>query len=115
MPISQDLQNGSGLCRTQRINSIIARLYRTHSFKYGPSLQNLKSAKINTPYDNIDEEVLKSGDIKLDWHGDVTDQEINTNDIVDSTGARMLFVQDRPFPVHFIAFSVAINISEDIR
>lgn len=115
MPISQELQNGSGICRTQRISSIIARIYRTHSFKYGPSLENLKEAKVNTVYDNIDEEVLKSGDIKLDWHGDVTDQILQNNEIVDSTGARMLFVQDRPFPVHIVALSVAINISEDIR
>lgn len=30
-------------------------------------------------------------------------------------GARMLFVQDKPFPVHWCAFSIALGLSEDIR
>ena len=116
MPVTQDFENGTGLARAQRINSIIARIYRTHSFKYGPSMDRLIEAKINTSYTEVNNKaVLKSGDIKLDWPGDTTNQEVTPSEIVDATGARMLFVQDKPFPVHWCAFSIAIGLSEDIR
>ena len=116
MPIAQDFENGTGLARAQRINSIIARIYRTHSFKYGPSMDKLVDAKVNTDYTEVNGKAsLKSGDIKLDWPGDTTNQVITPSEIVDATGARMLFVQDKPFPVHWCAFSIALGLSEDIR
>lgn len=125
MPITQNLENGTGLGRTQRVHSVVARIYCTHSFKYGQDLNNLKVAKIN-PKDtettnrfanvyNFPLEVLKSGDIKLDWPGEMTTQKIQNNFIVNSTGARLIFVQDRPFPVHWCAFSIGVGISEDIQ
>lgn len=113
MPIMQNIENGSGIGRVQRISSIIARLYRTHSFMYGPSLDKLSTAEVNKLYD--DTQVLKSGDLKLDWSDSTTDQKLDNSEIVDSTGARMLFVQNRPFPVHWSAFSVAVGISEGIK
>lgn len=116
MPIAQDFENGTGLARAQRINSIIARIYRTHSFKYGPSMDKLVDAKVNTDYTEVNcKASLKSGDIKLDWPGDTTNQVVTPSEIVDATGARMLFVQDKPFPVHWCAFSIALGLSEDIR
>ena len=116
MPITQDFENGTGLARAQRINSIIARIYRTHSFKYGPSMDKLVDAKVNTDYTEVNGKAsLKSGDIKLDWPGDTTNQVVTPSEIVDATGARMLFVQDKPFPVHWCAFSIALGLSEDIR
>lgn len=116
MPVTQDFENGTGLARAQRINSIIARIYRTHSFKYGPSMDKLVDAKVNTDYTEVNGKAsLKSGDIKLDWPGDTTNQVITPSEIVDATGARMLFVQDKPFPVHWCAFSIALGLSEDIR
>ena len=116
MPIAQDFENGTGLARAQRINSIIARIYRTHSFKYGPSMNKLVDAKVNTDYTEVNGKAsLKSGDIKLDWPGDTTNQVVTPSEIVDATGARMLFVQDKPFPVHWCAFSIALGLSEDIR
>lgn len=116
MPVTQDFENGTGLARAQRINSIIARIYRTHSFKYGPSMDKLVDAKVNTDYTEVNGKAsLKSGDIKLDWPGDTTNQVVTPSEIVDATGARMLFVQDKPFPVHWCAFSIALGLSEDIR
>lgn len=116
MPVAQDFENGTGLARAQRINSIIARIYRTHSFKYGPSMDKLVDAKVNTDYTEVNGKAsLKSGDIKLDWPGDTTNQVVTPSEIVDATGARMLFVQDKPFPVHWCAFSIALGLSEDIR
>lgn len=116
MPIAQDFENGTGLARAQRINSIVARIYRTHSFKYGPSMDKLVDTKVNTDYTEVSGKAsLKSGDIKLDWPGDTTNQVVTPSEIVDATGARMLFVQDKPFPVHWCAFSIALGLSEDIR
>lgn len=114
MPINLDGDNGTGIARVQRIHSIIARIYRTHSFKFGPGLDNLQEAHIHNTTHDIPGKLM-SGDIKLDWPGDTTDQNVSNTDIVNSSGARMIFVQDRPFPVHWSAFSVAVGVSESIR
>lgn len=114
MPINLDSDNGTGIARVQRINSIVARIYRTHSFKFGPSLDDLYEAHVHNTTHDIPGKLM-SGDIKLDWPSDTTDQNVSNTDIVNSSGARMIFVQDRPFPVHWSAFSVAVGVSESIR
>ena len=113
-PVNQDRNdqrgNGSGMIRSQRISKIHARLKDTHSFKYGEDINALVIAKVNEPNTP---EVLKSGDLELDWPGNNTHQKIKPGKIVNSTGARFIFMQDRPFPVHWSAFLLEISISDD--
>jgi len=106
MPVNIDV-GGTGQARSQRINQIVCRLYRSANFKY--SWNNVVWHKAEVKEDN--EMTLKSGDLLLNWGDSNTLTNLNSEDIVNATGARMLFKQDLPLPVCFVAFYLQIEVS----
>lgn len=106
LPMNIDMPDGTGQGRSQRINQVIVRLYRSRNFKYSADGKNFKVAPVITkPTDT-----LKSGDLVLNWAGNNTTQELNEEDIVNATGARMVFKQDEPEPVYFVGFYPQIEV-----
>lgn len=106
MPLNIDF-NGTGQARSQRINQMICRLYRSANFKYSWDGVNWHEAEVKG--DN--ELTLKSGDLILNWGDSNTFSKLNSDDIVNATGARMIFKQDTPLPVCFVAFYPQIEVS----
>lgn len=106
MPLNIDI-NGTGQARSQRINQIICRLYRSANFKFSWDNTTWHNAEVKD--DN--ELTLKSGDLLLNWGASNTLSKLNSEDIVNATGARMLFKQDLPLPVCFVAFYPQIEVS----
>lgn len=106
MPVNIDV-GGTGQARSQRINQIVCRLYRSANFKYSWNNVNWRKAEVKD--DN--EMTLKSGDLLLNWGDSNTLTNLNSEDIVNATGARMLFKQDLPLPVCFVAFYLQIEVS----
>lgn len=106
MPLNIDI-NGTGQARSQRINQIICRLYRSANFKFSWDNATWHNAEVKE--DN--ELTLKSGDLLLNWGASNTLSKLNSEDIVNATGARMLFKQDLPLPVCFVAFYPQIEVS----
>lgn len=106
MPVNIDV-GGTGQARSQRINQIVCRLYRSTNFKYSWNNVNWYAAEVKG--DN--EMTLKSGDLLLNWGDSNTLTNLNSEDIVNATGARMLFKQDLPLPVCFVAFYLQIEVS----
>ncbi|MBQ4493056.1 MAG: hypothetical protein II972_00405, partial [Elusimicrobiaceae bacterium] len=96
-----------GQARSQRINQMICRLYRSANFKYSWDGTNWHEAKVKGDSDLT----LKSGDLILDWGDSNTFSKLNSEDIVNATGARMIFKQDKPLPVCFVAFYPQIEVS----
>ena len=106
MPLNIDI-NGTGQARSQRINQIVCRLYRSANFKFSWDNATWYNAEVKA--DN--ELTLKSGDLLLNWGASNTLSKLNSEDIVNATGARMLFKQDLPLPVCFVAFYPQIEVS----
>ncbi len=107
MPRNIDLQNGTGQARSQRINQIVCRLYRSGNFKYSWDGTNWHEAEVKADNDLT----LKSGDLVLNWGASNTEIKLNSDDIVNATGARMIFKQDKPLPICFVAFFPQIEVS----
>ena len=107
MPRNIDLQNGTGQARSQRINQIVCRLYRSGNFKYSWDGTNWHEAEVKGDNDLT----LKSGDLVLNWGASNTEVKLNSDDIVNATGARMIFKQDKPLPICFVAFFPQIEVS----
>lgn len=106
MPLNIDI-NGTGQARSQRINQIICRLYRSANFKFSWDNATWHNAEVK----DDTELTLKSGDLLLNWGASNTFSKLNSEDIVNATGARMLFKQDLPLPVCFVAFYPQIEVS----
>jgi hypothetical protein len=106
MPVNIDV-GGTGQARSQRINQIVCRLYRSANFKYSWNNVNWRKAEVKDDNDMT----LKSGDLLLNWGDSNTLTNLNSEDIVNATGARMLFKQDLPLPVCFVAFYLQIEVS----
>ena len=98
MPINIDLPGKSGQARTQRISSIVVRLYRSCNFKFSYDGKYWREAKLSP------ENKILSGDYLINWADSNTHINLNDEDIVNATGARMIFKQDLPYPVCFAAF-----------
>lgn len=109
MPINIDMQDGTGQARSQRINALTARLYRSADFKFSHDSINWTEARVLKD----EERTLKSGDLFLNWSASNSHSGLNTEDIVNATGARMLFKQDKPLPVCFTAFYPQMEVSSD--
>ena len=106
MPINVDMPNGSGQARSQRINQVIVRLYRTAGFEYSWG-KDWHVAPVKD-YDKLD---LMSGDLLLSWGDSNTEIKLNNEDIVNSTGSRMLFRQTEPLPVYFVSIYPQIEVA----
>ena len=106
MPLNVDMQNGSGQARSQRINQLVARIYRTAGFEYSWGKEWHK-APVRDDF-SLD---LMSGDLILSWGDSNTEIKLNPQDIVNSTGSRMIFRQTEPLPVYFVSFYPSIEVS----
>lgn len=106
MPMNIDMPNGVGQARSQRINQVITRLYRTASFEYSWG-KDWHKAPIKDDF-ALD---LMSGDLLLSWGDSNTEIKLNNEDIVNSTGSRMIFRQTEPLPVYFISIYPSIEVS----
>lgn len=106
MPINVDMPNGSGQARSQRINQVVVRLYRTASFEYSWGKEFHKA-----PVKYEDTLDLMSGDLLLSWGGSNTEVKLNNEDIVNSTGSRMIFRQSEPLPVYFVSIYPQLEVS----
>ena len=106
MPINVDMPNGSGQARSQRINQVIVRLYRTASFEYSWGKEFHKA-----PVKDEDALDLMSGDLLLSWGDSNTEIKLNNEDIVNSTGSRMIFRQTEPLPVYFVSIYPQLEVS----
>ncbi len=104
MPPHIEMQDGSGNGRSQRVNEVIARIHACAPFKYGNDINNLKTASFTG---------LKSGDIKLVWPAGNTEAKLQDNFIVNSTGARIIFVQEDPLPFMLNALFLKIEVAND--
>lgn len=106
MPINVDMPNGSGQARSQRINQVVVRLYRTASFEYSWGKEFHKA-----PVKDEDTLDLMSGDLLLSWGDSNTEVKLNNEDIVNSTGSRMIFRQTEPLPVYFVSIYPQLEVS----
>ena len=106
MPINVDMPNGSGQARSQRINQVVVRLYRTASFEYSWGKEFHKA-----PVKDEDKLDLMSGDLLLSWGDSNTEVKLNNEDIVNSTGSRMIFRQSEPLPVYFVSIYPQLEVS----
>lgn len=106
MPINVDMPNGSGQARSQRINQVVVRLYRTASFEYSWGKEFHKA-----PVKDEDTLDLMSGDLLLSWGDSNTEVKLNNEDIVNSTGSRMVFRQSEPLPVYFVSIYPQLEVS----
>lgn len=106
MPINVDMPNGSGQARSQRINQVVVRLYRTASFEYSWGKEFHKA-----PVKDEDTLDLMSGDLLLSWGDSNTEVKLNNEDIVNSTGSRMIFRQSEPLPVYFVSIYPQLEVS----
>lgn len=106
MPLNVDMPNGSGQARSQRINQVIVRLYRTASFEYSWGKEWHPA-----PVKDYDKLALMSGDLLLSWGDSNTEIKLNQEDIVNSTGSRMLFRQTEPLPFYFVCFYPQLEVS----
>lgn len=106
MPLNIDMPNGNGQARSQRINQVIVRLYRTASFEFSWG-KEWHSA----PVKDYDKLALMSGDLLLSWGDSNTEIKLNSEDIVNSTGSRMMFRQTEPLPVYFVSIYPSIEVA----
>lgn len=106
MPMNIDMPNGNGQARSQRINQVITRLYRTASFEYSWGKEWHKA-----PVRDEFELDLMSGDLLLSWGDSNTEIKLNNEDIVNSTGSRMIFRQTEPLPVYFVSIYPQIEVA----
>ena len=106
MPINVDMPNGSGQARSQRINQVVVRLYRTASFEYSWGKEFHKA-----PVKDEDTLDLMSGDLLLSWGDSNTELKLNNEDIVNSTGSRMIFRQSEPLPVYFVSIYPQLEVA----
>lgn len=113
LPVYVEGANGTGNARTQRINKIVLRLLNSGGFWYGEDKNNMDYISLRKAGENELAIPLKSGDLLLNWNGTATHNDILGREIPNSTGARMIFEQKDPLPLHILAVYPQLEISND--
>lgn len=112
LPVNVDTQNGTGNARAQRINKIVVRLLNSGGFHYGDN-KKMDYAELRKSNETGAVVSLKSGDIKLNWPGDNTTNDIFDNEIPNATGARMVFKQTKPLPLRILGIYPQLEVTND--
>lgn len=112
LPVNVDAQNGTGNARAQRINKIVVRLLNSGGFHYGDN-KKMDYAELRKSNETGAVVSLKSGDIKLNWPGDNTTNDIFDNEIPNATGARMVFKQTKPLPLRILGIYPQLEVTND--
>ena len=112
LPVHVDAQNGSGSARVQRINKMVVRLLNSGGFQYGDGTK-MDYADLRKTNETGAAISLKSGDVKLNWPGNNTTNDIFDNEMPNATGARMVFKQTKPLPLRILGIFPQLEVTND--
>lgn len=112
LPVHVDAQNGSGSARVQRINKMVVRLLNSGGFQYGDGTK-MDYAELRKSNETGAAISLKSGDMKLNWPGNNTTNDIFDNEMPNATGARMVFKQTKPLPLRILGIFPQLEVTND--
>ncbi len=113
LPVYVEGANGTGNARTQRINKVVMRLLNSGGFWYGEKESKLDYASLRRATETGDAVPLKSGDLRLNWNGNESHNDILGQEIPNATGARMMFKQSDPLPLRILAIYPQLEITND--
>ena len=113
LPVHVEGANGTGNARAQRINKVVVRLLSSGGFWYGEKEGALDYTNLRKPDEQKPAIALKSGDLRLNWPGTESHNDILGRDIPNATGARMIFKQIDPLPLRILAVYPQLEITND--
>lgn len=113
LPPDYGSARGTSQGKTQRINELTLRLFKTAHLLYGESEDNMYELFSRTSSDKTDLPVpLKNGDYTISAWGGNTEPKFEENGPINSAGARMIFKKNLPLPACFVGIMIEVTTND---